>query len=201
MSLGGTPLTLHGKHRLDCVHGGAARRMKNESRTCSTDGSGFAEADGWAARWDAIVHGEQRAGAKKLSITVHYRWRRTTAEDWTFGDITFTHEVELRPDYTLPAPRRRLSPARQEQELQQRLRETWEDLMRGALYSVRDYFKAGGDGAALPKSVTATRDAYSGGFRRLDQSQHPVLARSGLARCSCPRVRAPSIRQGDGEHG
>ncbi len=36
--------------------------------------------------------------------------------------------------------------------------------MRGALYSVRDYFRQGGDGAKIPESFRATVDSYSRGL-------------------------------------
>lgn len=99
-----------------------------------------------------------------LSVTVIYRWRRSGEDAWTYGHITFTHEVDTRPDYTRPAPKRKPSAAKQEQELQARLYHTWEQLTRGALYSVRDYFRDGGDGAAIPETFKARVDAHSRGL-------------------------------------
>lgn len=99
-----------------------------------------------------------------LSVTVNYRWRRFVDDAWTYGHITFTHEADTRPDYTRPAPKRKPSAARQEQDLQTKLYHIWEHLMRGALYSVRDYFRDGGDGAAIPETFKARVDAYSRGL-------------------------------------
>jgi hypothetical protein len=102
--------------------------------------------------------------SKALSVTVNYRWRRSADDVWTYSRITFTHEVDTRPDYTRPAPKRKPSAAKQEQELQSQLYRTWEDLMRGALYSVRDYFRNGGDGEAIPDTFKARVDHHSRGL-------------------------------------
>lgn len=99
--------------------------------------------------------------SKRLSVRVSYRWRRMVDDEWTFGSITFVHDVDLRPDYTTPAPKRKPSAAKQEQDLQTRLYQTWEQLMRGALYSVRDYFREGGDGDKIPDTFQATVDSHS----------------------------------------
>lgn len=61
----------------------------------------------------------------------------------------------------MPVSTRKPSAAKQEQELQNRLYQTWEHLMRGALYSVRDYFRDGGDGAKIPETFQVTVDSYS----------------------------------------
>jgi len=101
---------------------------------------------------------------KHLSVCVSYRWRRTVDDQWMFGSITFTHDVDLRPDYTIPTPKRKPSAAKQERDLQNRLLQTWEHLMRGALYSVRDYFRDGGDGGNVPDTFQATIDSHSRGL-------------------------------------
>ncbi|MGD9843782.1 MAG: hypothetical protein AB7O56_06330 [Bauldia sp.] len=102
--------------------------------------------------------------SKHLSVRVSYRWRRTVDDEWRFGSITFVHDVDLRPDYTIPAPKRKPSAAKQEQDLQNRLYQTWEHLMRGALYSVRDYFREGGDGDKIPDTFQATVDSHTRGL-------------------------------------
>lgn len=102
--------------------------------------------------------------SKELSVRVGYRWRRTVEDEWTFASITFTHVHDPRPDYTLPIPKRKPSAAKQEQELQNSLYQTWEHLMRGALYSVRDYFRDGGDGDKIPDTFQATVDSHSRGL-------------------------------------
>ena len=99
--------------------------------------------------------------SKPLSVRVGYRWRRTVDDEWTFGSITFVHDVDLRPDYATPVPKRKPSAAKQEQDLQDRLYQTWEQLMRGALHSVRDYFRDGGDGDKIPDTFQTTVDSHS----------------------------------------
>lgn len=97
----------------------------------------------------------------QMSVRVSYRWRRTIEDEWQWGSITFFHHHDPRPNYAVPVSTRKPSAAKQEQELQNRLYQTWEHLMRGALYSVRDYFRDGGDGAKIPETFQVTVDSYS----------------------------------------
>ncbi|MGY6250876.1 hypothetical protein ACXIUS_25620 [Bosea thiooxidans] len=97
----------------------------------------------------------------QMSVRVSYRWRRTIEDEWQWGSITFVHHHDPRPNYAVPVSTRKPSAAKQEQELQNRLYQTWEHLMRGALYSVRDYFRDGGDGAKIPETFQVTVDSYS----------------------------------------
>lgn len=99
--------------------------------------------------------------SKHLSVRVSYRWRRAGESTWTHGSILFTHDYDPRLDYPLPAPARKPSAAKQAQALQRELFETWEHLKLGALCSVRDYFKAGRDGADIPETFHAPVDAYT----------------------------------------
>lgn len=99
--------------------------------------------------------------SKRLTVRVSYRWRQTSDDPWRHGNVTFSHDVDLQHDYTGPTPKRKPSAAQQERDLQDSLAQTWEHLMRGALYSVRDYLKAGGDGDAIPDSFQTTVDAHS----------------------------------------
>jgi hypothetical protein len=101
---------------------------------------------------------------KHLSVRVAYRWRRTVDDEWRFGSITFVHDVDLRPDYAAPIPKRKPSAAKRERDLQDRLCQTWEHLMRGALYSVRDYFREGGHGDKIPDTFQAVVDSYTRGL-------------------------------------
>lgn len=102
--------------------------------------------------------------SKHLNVRVSYRWRRTVDDQWTYGSITFFHDVDLRPDYTLPPPKRKLSPAKQRREMESTLYRTWEHLMRLALYSVREYFRQGGDGDKIPETFQAKPDSYTRGL-------------------------------------
>lgn len=120
--------------------------------------------------------------SKHLSLRVSYRWRRTIDDEWTFGSITFVHDVDLRPDYTTSAPKRKPSAAKQEQDLQNRLYQIWERLMRGALYSVRDYFREGGDGNKIPDTFQAIVDSHSRGLNNYSTQfwrQQPLTSFAG----------------------
>ncbi|MDO9413559.1 MAG: hypothetical protein Q7T81_13390 [Pseudolabrys sp.] len=96
-----------------------------------------------------------------LSVRVNYKWRPTTNDEWKHGSITFVHEVDLRPDYSTPAPKRKPSAAKREQNLQNRLYQDWGHLMKGALYAVRDYFREGRSGDEIPDSFKAIVDPHS----------------------------------------
>ncbi|MDI5924546.1 hypothetical protein QBK93_07610 [Rhizobium leguminosarum] len=85
--------------------------------------------------------------SKNLVVRVSFRWRRTADDAWTFGSITFRHDVQPRPAYTLPVPKRKPSAWKQAEGQQNELGRTWEHFMHSALYSVRDFFREGGDGA------------------------------------------------------
>lgn len=101
-----------------------------------------------------------RIFSPKLSVTINFRWRRTTEDPWNHGTITFIHQVDMRPDYLLLQPGKKMTPARQREALQKRLAADWQHLMRMGLYTVRDYFEAGGDGSEIPKTFEAVADGY-----------------------------------------
>lgn len=99
-----------------------------------------------------------------LSVHISYRWRKTADDSWTHGSITFTHEVDTRPDYLVPQPKRKPSAAKQEQERQDKLWRQWEYLKILALGSVKEFLQGGGSGADIPKSFKAVADSYSRGL-------------------------------------
>jgi len=96
-----------------------------------------------------------------LAVRVSYRWRSTVDDEWEHGSITFTHDVDLRPDYSRPVPKRKPSASKQEQDRQDNLYREWEILMRSALYSVRDFFRSGGNAAAIPGTFQAIVDSHT----------------------------------------
>lgn len=98
-----------------------------------------------------------------LSVRVSYRWRRTIDGEWISGSIIFIHDVGQGPDYLMRLARRKPGAYKQEEDRQARLYETWEYLKRGALYSVRDYFREGGDGDKIPETFQVTVD-HTGGL-------------------------------------
>lgn len=98
---------------------------------------------------------------ERIEARVTYQWRRTVDDDWAYGSITFFHEVDMRPDYAVPAPRRKPSASKQEQTRQETLYRHWEHLVRLALLSVREYLRSGGDGDAIPRTFEVKTDAHS----------------------------------------
>lgn len=100
----------------------------------------------------------------RMEVRVSYRWRSSADNAWNFSSITFQHEVDMRPDYTLSVPKRKPSRAKQEDELQGKLYRIWDHLRSSALYSVREYLKSGRDRAAIPETFEATTDSYSRGL-------------------------------------
>lgn len=98
---------------------------------------------------------------ENLSVTIQYRWRKTTDDDWSHGRITFTHTVEFPPDHLAPKPKRKPSKAMLERERQNKLSRVWERLMSSALYTLRDYFRDGHDGAEIPVSFEAVVEPHS----------------------------------------
>lgn len=95
---------------------------------------------------------------KDLRVSVSYKWRQTVENPWTHGRIEFNHQHNPRPDYTAPHPKRKPSAAKQKQDLQDALSREWEHLKDLALFSVRDFFREGGDGSKIPASFKAVPD-------------------------------------------
>lgn len=102
--------------------------------------------------------------SEHLTVRVSYRWRQTGEDEWKHGSITFTHDVDLSPDYTKPQPKVKPSASKLAQDRQERLYDAWEYLMRSGLYSVREFFREGGDVTAIPKTFQAKADSYSRGL-------------------------------------
>ncbi|MBN2971017.1 hypothetical protein JW805_03170 [Roseomonas aeriglobus] len=92
---------------------------------------------------------------ERIEVRVGFQWRDTASDSWRFGSITFAHDVQLRPDYEKPVPKRKPSAAKQDEERQDELYRRWEDLRSRALGAVREFFQKGGDGAAIPERFEA----------------------------------------------
>lgn len=93
-----------------------------------------------------------------LSVRISFRWRQAQEAEWSHGAITFTHRADTREPFEAPTPKRKPSAAQLENKRQERLAAAWQHLMRLALYTVRDYFQAGGDGTAIPDTFKAVVD-------------------------------------------
>ncbi|KAF0813929.1 hypothetical protein IGB42_01608 [Andreprevotia sp. IGB-42] len=86
-----------------------------------------------------------------LTVRVHYRWRISPENEWVYGSIEFSHKSDPLSDFQHTQPVRKKSAAHQAKDRQDELYAEWEALKRQALWSVRDYFQGGGDGASIPK--------------------------------------------------
>lgn len=99
--------------------------------------------------------------SEHLSIRVSFRWRRTIEDQRASGSITFSHDVDLRSDYTMPRPTRKPGAIKQERDRQDKLYRDWEHLMRLGLHSVIQFFREGGNATAIPETFPAKADPYS----------------------------------------
>lgn len=97
-----------------------------------------------------------------LTVQVNYQWRERAEDDWTYGRITFSHDVDTKPGYSASQPKRKPSAAKQREEQQGRLWEAWNQLKHLSLVSVRDYLRGGGKPEGIPKTFKAKPDGYSG---------------------------------------
>lgn len=102
--------------------------------------------------------------SEHLTVRVDYRWRPMIEDKWQYGNITFTHDVDLRPDYTMPLPKRKPGAIKQERERQEKLYREWEHLRQLGVYSVREFFREGGNAAAIPETFQAKADSYTRGL-------------------------------------
>lgn len=100
--------------------------------------------------------------SESLDVRVSYRWRRAVEDPWTSGSITFLHKAVRRTDYNRFTPKRKPSKAQQERDRQDWLYQTWDHLRKSALYTLRDYFKDGGDGSKIPETFQTIPDEHFG---------------------------------------
>lgn len=85
----------------------------------------------------------------RLTVRISYRWRKSIVNSWESGCIAFIYNVHLE------------SAKRDQQEM---LYREWEQLRDSALQSVRDHFRQGGDGSAIPRTFQVVVDRYTQGL-------------------------------------
>lgn len=102
--------------------------------------------------------------SEQLTVRLSYRWRTSVADPWEYGSIVFSHTVVPRPVYMLQTPARKPSAATIERNRQAHLQGQWEYLKGLSLQSVRDHFRRGGSGAAIPQTVQAKVDSHTRGL-------------------------------------
>lgn len=102
--------------------------------------------------------------SKRLSVPVSFRWRASPSSDWKHGHLTFVYEFSPQPSYTLPMPKRKPSAAQPARDLEDSLYREWERLKAQALFSLREFFRDGGDGDAVPEVFAVRPSPYGGGL-------------------------------------
>ncbi|MEB5332946.1 hypothetical protein RXS00_15320 [Pseudomonas aeruginosa] len=100
--------------------------------------------------------------SKRLSVQVSFRWRATPSADWKHGYLTFVYDFSPEPHYTQSLPKRKPSAAQAARDLEDSLYREWERLKAQALFSVREFFRGGGDGDAVPKVFPVKPSPYGG---------------------------------------
>ncbi len=99
--------------------------------------------------------------SEQLTVRISYQWRACASDPWSYGSIVFSHTDQPRSQYLLPTPARKPSTAQKEQSRQDHLYGQWEYLKGLGLQSVRDHFRRGGSGAAIPQALQAKTDPHS----------------------------------------
>jgi len=102
--------------------------------------------------------------SERVSVRVNYRWRSSVEDPWAYGSIAFSHTVDLSPDYTRLSPKRKSSAAKQAEAREEMLYGAWEHLVRLSLFSVRDFFRNGGNGGEIPETFQVRKDPFAGGL-------------------------------------
>lgn len=102
--------------------------------------------------------------SEQLTVRISYQWRASVADPWSYGSIVFSHTDLPRSQYLLPTSARKPSAAQKERDRQDHLYGQWEYLKRLGLQSVRDHFRRGGNGAALPQTFQAKTEPHSQGL-------------------------------------
>lgn len=102
--------------------------------------------------------------SKRLTVSVHYRWRSSPTAEWADGQTIFVYDFSPLPDYPQLVSKRKPSAAKAASDQQHKLYGEWERLKMQALCSVRDFFRNGGDGNGIPESFAVRPSQYGGGL-------------------------------------
>lgn len=117
--------------------------------------------------------------SKRLSVPVSFRWRASPSEDWKHGYVTFVYDFSPQPNYTFPLPKRKPSAAQVARDLEDSRHREWERLKAQALFSMREFFRDGGDGGAVPEVFAVRPSPYGGGLNNFScnfwQPERPAL--------------------------
>lgn len=102
--------------------------------------------------------------SKLLSVRVPFRWRASQSGDWNHGQLTFVYDFSPQPNYTQLSTKSKPSAAKVSRDLENRLFEEWERLKMQALFSLREFFRKGGDGDAVPEVFSVRPSPHGGGL-------------------------------------
>ena len=102
--------------------------------------------------------------SKRLSVRVPFRWRASQSSDWKHGQLTFVYDFSPPPSYALSLPKRKPSAAQVARDLEDSLFREWERLKAQALFSMREFFRDGGDGDDVPEVFAVRPSPYGGGL-------------------------------------
>ncbi|NNA44350.1 hypothetical protein HBO18_09435 [Pseudomonas lactis] len=116
--------------------------------------------------------------SKRLSVSVSFRWRTSPSADWKHGHLTFVYDFSPQPNYILPLPKRKPSAAQVEGDLEDSRYREWERLKAQALFSMREFFRDGGDGDAVPEVFAVRPSPHGGGLNNFScnfwQAERPA---------------------------
>ena len=102
--------------------------------------------------------------SKRLSVQVPFRWRASQSSDWKHGQLTFVYDFSPQPSYALSLPKRKPSTAQVARDLEDSLFREWERLKAQALFSMKEFFRDGGDGDDVPEVFAVRPSPYGGGL-------------------------------------
>jgi len=105
--------------------------------------------------------------SKRLSVRVPFRWRASQSAEWKHGQLTFLYDFSPKPSFTLLPPKRKPSAAMIATDLEDRLYAEWERLKMQALFSMREFFRKGGDGDAVPEIFAVKPSVHGGGLNNI----------------------------------
>lgn len=116
--------------------------------------------------------------SERLSVQVSFRCRASLSADWKHGHLTFVYDFFPQPSYTLPLPKRKPSAAQAARDLEDTRYREWERLKAQALFSMREFFRDGGDGDAVPEVFAVRPSPYGGGLNNFScnfwQAERPA---------------------------
>lgn len=130
----------------------AVDQMKDRARQEKRDGERFYV--------DDLIH-EPLRFRTEMTVSVSFRWRANEKDGWLHGRTVFRHCYAPRNQFEASTRRRKLTARQRQNELSEALCREWYHMRDLALFSVRDFFRNGGNGADIPEAFDAITDRGS----------------------------------------